>query len=248
MGYTDLSRMYRKLEEELLASHDFIERCERGKQRAPELEEYYAEPVKPSTNVVEVLRSVIKQANSEDDIQAFLKLNPSILLQSVIGYRGRWCIPKQKLGNQYVTDFLIAWFDSMGFWWYAVELERPKGRMFNQIGDQSAELTHAIGQIQNWRAWLRKNINYAQQPRRDEGGLGLIDIGSDLPGLILMGRRSDYKRDTKSRRRQMMKEHRIDIHHYDWLVDQFIPIIRASQRGKPDTLGIEDTLYKTECN
>lgn len=222
MRESQLRRMYGELEDLLLESGEFIERFERGRQRSSELEEYYVDCRMPSPDLVRDLEDLIGQAKREEDIQQFLRLHPEILLQSIIGHRGRWFIPKQKLGNQYVTDFLIAKFDSMGFWWYAVELESPNAKLFTQKGDQSAELSHAIYQIHDWRDWLRNNIDYAQRSK-NKGGLGLIDIDSEIPAVIIMGRRGDYRRDNKAHRRRIATENRIVAHHYDWLVGQLKP-------------------------
>lgn len=134
------------------------------------------------------------------------------------GGHGRWVIPKKRLGSEHVTDFIIGEKSSIGFEWYAVELEGPKAKMFTKAGNPTQVLTHAMRQIHDWRAWLQTNQNYAARPRK-AGGLGLSDITTDLPGLILIGRRADIDESTNRRRRQMMQDSRIKIHSYDWLLD-----------------------------
>ncbi len=167
---------------------------------------------------ISALEESLNTARNENDIQSFLQLNPILLLQHLGGGHGRWVIPKQRLGAEYVTDFLIGERSSIGFEWQAVELESPNVPMFNKKGDPSKELTHAIRQIQDWRAWLSRNQNYAARPKA-EGGLGLSDIISTLHGLILLGRRKDINPSTSELRRQMVHNSNISIHSYDFLID-----------------------------
>lgn len=163
------------------------------------------------------LASVLDGATREEDIQQFLQLNPHILIQHLGGGHGLWVIPKQKLGAEHVTDFLIAERHSFGFEWQAVELESPLRAMFNKNGDPSQCLNHAIRQITDWRAWLKSNQAYAARPKTD-GGLGLTDIDANVKGLILIGRRAAIDPETNARRRQLVQDLNIEIHSFDYLL------------------------------
>lgn len=167
---------------------------------------------------VQLLREAIDTAQREEDIQQFLQSNPKFLIQHLGGGHGRWVIPKKRLGSEHVTDFMIAEKHSFGFEWQAVELESPLKPMFNKSGDPSQYLNHAIRQIQDWRAWLTRNQNYASQDR-NKGGLGLTDIDSSVKGLILIDRRSSNLENFSELRRQMVKDLNIRIHTYDYLVE-----------------------------
>ncbi|SEM04316.1 protein of unknown function [Variovorax sp. YR750] len=147
-----------------------------------------------------------------------MQRNPELLIQHLGGGHGRWVIPNQPLGAEHVTDFLIAEKHSFGFEWQAVELESPLRPMFNKKGDPSSYLIHATRQIQDWRAWLHVNQNYASRPRL-ESGLGLSGIRADLAGLILIGRRASLTPGVEHRRHQMIKDLNIRIHSYDYLVE-----------------------------
>ncbi|WP_144162839.1 Shedu anti-phage system protein SduA domain-containing protein [Paraburkholderia sp. BCC1885] len=172
--------------------------------------------VQPSD--VQTLRHALDSATREEDIQQFLQKNPSHLIQHLGGGHGRWIIPKQRLGSEHVTDFMIADCDSMGFHWTAVELESPLATMFTKAGNPSATLNHAIRQIRDWRIWLSHNQNYAARMRSDDG-LGLTDIDAEVPGLILMGRRATESEDTRHMRRRISRESKIEIHTFDFLLD-----------------------------
>ncbi|MGH8602975.1 MAG: Shedu anti-phage system protein SduA domain-containing protein [Gammaproteobacteria bacterium] len=166
----------------------------------------------------EKLQNSLNAAEREEDIQQFLQANPQFLIQHLGGGHGRWVIPKQKLGAERVTDFLIAEKHSFGHEWQVVELESPLRPMFNQNGDPSQYLNHAIRQITDWRAWLKANQAYASRPR-GESGLGLTDIDSNAKGLILIGRRSDIDAETNARRRQLVQDLNIEIHTFDYLLE-----------------------------
>lgn len=182
---------------------------------------------------VDSLREAIDTAKLEQDLQAYLEEHPHMLIQHLGGGHGRWVIPHQRLGAEHVTDFFIGERDSMGFTWVAVELESPRARMFTAKGDPTKELVHAMRQVANWRAWLKTNQNYAAQTR-DNGGLGLKDIGQDVAGLIIIGRDCELRPDTRNLRRQIAEDSRIDIHTYDWLV--------RNAQGRVDSL----TRYRSQ--
>ncbi len=57
---------------------------------------------------VATFESALNGASREEDVQQFLQANPKFLIQHLGGGHGRWVIPKQKLGAEYVTDFLVA--------------------------------------------------------------------------------------------------------------------------------------------
>ncbi len=167
---------------------------------------------------VGALHVTIENATCEEDIQQFLEEHPEILARHLGTGASRWCLPKKRLGSEYVPDFLLAEVSSIGLEWLGVELENPNAILFNRRGDPSAALTHAIRQITDWRAWLKDNIDYARRPR-DKNGLGLVDIDANLRCYILIGRRKDLSDMTRARRRQMNQDLRVNIHTYDWLAE-----------------------------
>jgi hypothetical protein len=184
-----------------------------------DLEEFFVwwDDVDPAA--VDALSGAIEAATGERDMQRFLQDNPTILVQSLGGGHGRWVMPQARLGREFVTDFVVGERSTVGFRWLAVELENPRTRLFTRSGDPSRTLNHAIRQIVDWRAWLRRNQDYASRPRT-ENGLGLRDIDQLVPGLILIGRRDDQRPEDQDRRRSMEDSLGIHIHSYDWLVDQ----------------------------
>ncbi|MFQ6002232.1 MAG: Shedu anti-phage system protein SduA domain-containing protein [Candidatus Zixiibacteriota bacterium] len=205
-------------------------------QKAPIIEEIIAkQPLKEffvwwddiAQKDVDAFHEVLNNARHESEIQTFLERDPILLIQHLGGGHGRWVVPKKRLGVQYVTDFVIGERSSYGFEWQGVELENPNAPMFTRSGDPSRQLTHAIRQIQDWRAWLQRNQNYAARSE-SEGGLGLIDITAKIPGLILIGRRKNVDSRTNELRRQMINDIGIMLHTYDFLIDSAQGRIKAS--------------------
>lgn len=172
----------------------------------------------------------LNRAAKEADMQLFLEANPQILMQQLAVGVGAWVIPKQRLGSEHETDFLIAYEASGGLVWHAVELERPQARLFIANGDASAALNHAIRQIEDWRDWLSHNRDYATRPR-ERAGLGLRDIDPRLSGLIVIGRGSDSDAQITRRRRALADAHRVVIETYDSLLSSARDRIVA---GQPD--------------
>ena len=227
MAYSTADRLYKHHLESLAKDTAKVIRfCETGRSRCHELDEYFVGQFGSrhaiSNNKIGELRDILKNARKEEDIHKYLAANPVFLTRLLLGNHGSWCIPKPRFGCQRVPDFLIAELDSMGFRWYGIELESPFKPLYTKKGVQSAQLTQALNQVDEWRKWLKHNIDYAQRPVSREG-LSLIDIDCYLPCFILIGRRGDDVEVTKEKRRQLSNEKRVEVHHYDWLIDRAKP-------------------------
>jgi hypothetical protein len=164
------------------------------------------------------LKQLLNENPDEAALQCFLEANPKFLIQVLGGGHGRYQIAKQRLGKEYVPDFLIAEMSSIGIEWHAVEIESPRAVSHRKDGLASDALDHAIGQIRDWRKWLMHNIDYARRSQT-ENGLGLVGIDARVPGLILIGRRHEYPERFNEIRRQMIDREHIAVHSYDWLFD-----------------------------
>lgn len=175
------------------------------------------------------LRRALGRARIEGDMQAFLAKHPELLIQHLGGGHGRWVIPQKRLGAEHVPDFIIGERHSGGRFWTAVELEGPQRPMFNKAGDPSRYLWHAIRQIIDWRVWLEYNRDYAARDP-SESGLGLEDVSPSMPGLVIIGRRSDLPSDRQAFRRGLQRQLDVEIHSYDWLLDRLEGRVEALAR------------------
>ena len=177
------------------------------------------------------LEQAVANASGEADLQRFLQENPSFLIQHLGGGHGRWVIPQQRLGCQFVTDFVVGERHSFGMEWHPVELESPTAKLFTKAGDLSATLNHAIRQILDWRRWLSDNLDYARKPR-DQNGLGLIDIHSSSPALILIGRASSLNIQLNRLRQDLIYQLGIQIRTYDFLIEITRGRLRSSRTSE----------------
>lgn len=177
------------------------------------------------------LRQALQEAKVEEDIQRFLTENSIFLAQHLGGGHGRYVLPKPRLGAELIPDFLIAEMSSIGIEWYGVELESPVVNMSTSSGQASHHTTQAVQQIMDWRAWLQSNLPYARSSK-SEKGLGLVGITPDLPAIVLIGRRSNFPDKFNDYRRQTKNGLHIEIHTYDWLVEQAESRLQALQRSQ----------------
>jgi len=206
----DLLKLYRERYHE---SHECPEKIEK-------IREFILEPHQAaSVETIETLQEIIKTAIDERLIQEFLTKNPFLVARCIHpAHHGKVCIPKPNFGRELQPDYLIAGLDSSGFSWFGVEFENPKYKMFTKSGEETKELKHAIRQVQAWRSWLNDNIAYAQNT------LGFLHIDSNLPCIIIIGRRENEVLDetTLIKRRRDIKnndKYGLLLHHYEWLID-----------------------------
>lgn len=168
---------------------------------------------------VDAFRGVVDTAEDEKPIQLFLQERPHLLATVLGGAQGRWVAPQVRLGGHYVADFFVADADSSGVRWLLVELESPRVPALLQGGQWAKETRYAMHQIEQWRHYLRENPDAARKRREDEG-LGLVDIEAGVPGLILISRRSLVAGDPEWMRRSSRLNSGVDIHTFDWLIEK----------------------------
>jgi len=193
------------------------------------LPEFFVFWDKISSSDINGFRKALDSATRESDMQAHIEANPIMLIQHLGGGHGRWVIEQKRLGAEHVPDFVIADRNSLGYEWQVVEIESPKAAMFTKAGDPSSKLNHAIRQIIDWRSWLKRNQDYASRIR-EKGGLGLIDIDSNVKGLIIIDRRNRIDDSTQERRRQLCIDLNIEIHTYDWLIERALYRLKSLEK------------------
>lgn len=109
----------------------------------------------------------------EQILQAFLQTNPMLLCPTQVQM---W--PKLQLGAT-ITDFV---FREANQDYLLVEIERSTLRLFRKNGNVTAELTHAQGQILDWKRYLEDNLQSVQRE------LKLIGITTNPNALLVIGR------------------------------------------------------------
>ena len=110
-------------------------------------------------------------SSREEVVQSYLTEHPQVLTTS-FGLPRVWAeggpdmagnavaaVPKMKLGNEYVTDFVIVVCRSVRLEVILVELEPPTARPFTKAGDFGRRLNGAVKQLTDWFAWLEPSEN-----------------------------------------------------------------------------------------
>jgi hypothetical protein len=154
----------------------------------------------------------LNDAGDEAPLQAFLSRNPSFLIR-LLPPGARICIyDRPKLGSEYVPDFLIRVTNSQGPHWTGIELESPTVRPLTKTGEMSAKLGHAVGQVNDWKGWLRDNVAYARSE------LGLKGISGLLESWVIIGRRATMN-DRQQKRYGALNLMGLTVLSYDRLLD-----------------------------
>jgi hypothetical protein len=89
-------------------------------------------------------------------------------------------VERQHMGEEWRSDFVIRRLDDQ---YIFVEIEKPQDSPCTSYPHPSAALSHALGQVLNWFAWVEDNIAYAQSH-------GFPGIHSPR-GVVVIGRNSD---------------------------------------------------------
>ena len=94
-------------------------------------------------------------------------------------------------------------------------------------------MTSDTKQVVDWRAWLKNNSAYARTSK-SEHGLGLVGIDMNLPATILVGRRGEKEFPLRFNeyRMQAKSDQNIEIHTYDWLVEQAENRVEMLQKSR----------------
>ena len=147
--------------------------------------ERYVEHRHPSKVNIRDYSSILENARDERPLKEYLAQVPVFLRQLVPSSADFWCFDRPSLGGELIPDFLLCYRNSRGFNWVYLELGSPTKAPLIKSGRPSAKLNEALGQISDWRNWLRDNISYA----RDH--LKLKQIDAEAQGIVIISRRSD---------------------------------------------------------
>lgn len=166
----------------------------------------------PAAGELAALKCVLNDARDERPLQAYFAGHPYLLAGLLPMGRGAWCFDRPRLGSELVPDFLLCTDTSAGIQWCMVELESPVRNPLTRAGRPAQKLNEALGQIRDWRAWLRANIAYAQNE------LGFRGLDAECRACVVIGRRHAIDQRHVSRYRELSDE-RTTIMTYDRLLD-----------------------------
>lgn len=110
-------------------------------------------------------------ANREPELHAFLEMHPCLVpghdafhasAEPGPVYATLFSRPPLPGVRKRVPDFMWLPTDSQKQWIVLVELEDQNKRWFRDDGQQTAQLTQAVNQVQEWRAHLAEPSNLVQ--------------------------------------------------------------------------------------
>ncbi len=160
-------------------------------------------------------RELLQGDIKEEALQKFLKEHPFILHQSAER------IPKQRLGEDFVTDFVLVSTTTQGPTYTFVELERSSHPVLTKGFALTSPVSHAIAQIRDWDVWLEKNKAYLQ---------------NKLPGfetpkyMVIIGRSAEFTEDQKTYMRSYNRDFRnTELLTYDDVLVRFEATIQRLQ-------------------
>jgi hypothetical protein len=158
-------------------------------------------------NIADTFEKLLNDATKEEELQVFLKSHSFIMHPSAE------CIPKKKLGEDFVTDFVLVATTMQGPSYILVELERASHPLLTKDLTLSSPVSHAIKQTRDWDVWLEKNKAYIQNKLP----------GFETPSyLVVIGRGHQLTEDEKTYLRSYNRDWRnTSLLTYDDLLSRF---------------------------
>jgi hypothetical protein len=135
---------------------------------------------------------LLKRNGKEEEIHQFIRRHPELL--SPIRKR---VLSKMAFGKT-ISDFVVEQADGT---YILVELEHPEAKLFNAKDHFSASLTHAIGQIIDWKRYIADNKSTVERE------LGLARISPDSPALLVIGRSAELTQSRRDHLRTYLVSH-----------------------------------------
>ena len=165
--------------------------------------EVFTEPaIKITSRLIVAFEILISENYSEEVYQRFLTQNPVFIdpLASEV-------IPKQKLGLEHVTAFVIRRLDDE---YILVEIEKPQDTIFTGTNDFTARFTHAYGQVLGFQEWVDAHGEYARS---------LMPGIFSPKGVLIIGMRNELSAEqTAKLKRLNINSRSIEVLTYDDLI------------------------------
>lgn len=163
----------------------------------------FTEPaIRITDGLIQQLERLISENHTEEIYQRFLATHPVFLdpLASQV-------IPKQRLGIELVTDFVLRRLDNQ---YVLVEIEKPQDALFTTGNDFTAKFTHGYGQVLGFQDWVESHSEYART---------LLPEISTPKGLLVMGTRSNLSVEQSAKLKRLnINSKAIDVMTFDDIV------------------------------
>lgn len=142
--------------------------------------------IKINKKVIDNFLAIIQDPSSSEEVcQRYLFKHP-VLIDPL----AKEIIPKQRLGSDYITDFVIRKYNDE---YVLVEIEKPTTLIFNKSNDFTSYFSHALGQVLDFQEWVESNIAYAN--------VHMPSISSPS-GILIIGMMSNLTEHQKKKLRR----------------------------------------------
>ena len=151
-----------------------------------------SDPINPAVIRLEQLaaefRQLLDSDINESDLQRYLEANPIMFCPDFVR-----CIPHPQFGAEFEPDFILLRPapGSHDTECVLVEIEPAGTELFTKAGDVTAPVNHALGQVRDWRGWLRENGAYAKN------SLDLPNLHAEARAFVVVGRNRGLSAEQK---------------------------------------------------
>jgi len=171
----------------------------------------------------------IKDKNAYFIIGAILKSNYRF------GHHSTFIFPEFKLPPSYQVDYLIVGKNSDGYHFVFIELENPYGQITLKDGSYGEPIRKGIKQIDDWEIWLEENFSHLRlvfeqalnKTEKLPKEFTVFDK-TRMHYVVVAGRRADYNERTYRLQRKNLEERKLQVFHYDNIIDFAKQVIGAS--------------------
>lgn len=178
-------------------------------------------------------RIVHDQNSSERDILKFINHTPaqyiigSLLTYKDFGHHVTYIFPEFSIGNgTYYADYLIVGKNSGGYEFVFVELESPNKSTTIKNGYEGLATRSGLNQISDWKRQIEGDFasitkefeKFCIDTKKSPQEFKQYD-STRMHYMVIAGLRDDYNDVTYCTRRLKAKEQRIEMYHYDNLID-----------------------------
>lgn len=179
---------------------------------------------------------------TELQISNFIKDNEAYFLIGAIlksnyrfGHHSLFIFPEFKLPPNFEVDYLIVGENSDGHHFVFVELENAYKNIVISDGSFGETIRKGIKQIDDWEIWLEENFSHLRLVFEQALGknkklpkeFSIFDQ-TRMHYVVVAGRRVEYKSKTYRLQRSYLEQRKLQVLHYDNLIDFSIEAIGTS--------------------
>lgn len=170
----------------------------------------------------------IKEKNAYFIIGSILKSNYRF------GHHAAFIFPEFKLPPNYQVDYLVVGKNSDGYHFIFIELENPYGQITLKDGSYGESIRKGIKQIDDWEMWLEENFSHLRLVFEQALNKTIklpkeftVFDKTRMHYAVISGRRADYNERTYRLQRKNLEERKLQVIHYDNIIDFSTGIIGA---------------------